>query len=309
MKFNTNKLTRAFNKVGFSIKKHSPEILMATGVVGVVAGTVMACKATTKLSDILDESKDQVEKVHMVAEDKKYADQYSAEDAQKDLTIIYTQTAVKVAKLYAPAVLVGVASIGCMLYSHRILSKRNVALAAAYATVDKTFKKYRDDVVERFGEKVDKELRYGIKAKEVDTTVVDENGEEQTVTETVEVSDIPSNQYSDYAKFFDCGNPYWEKDAEYNLMFLKRQEQYANDKLKANGYLFLNDVYESIGIPKTKAGQVVGWVYDENNPIGDNYVDFGIYDLHKEAARDFVNGYEKTILLDFNVDGNIWDLM
>lgn len=309
MKFNTNKLTRAFNKVGFSIKKHSPEILMATGVVGVVAGTVMACKATTKLSDILDESKDQVEKVHMVAEDEKYADQYSAEDAQKDLTIIYTQTAVKVAKLYAPAVLVGVASIGCMLYSHRILSKRNVALAAAYATVDKTFKKYRDDVVERFGEKVDKELRYGIKAKEVDTTVVDENGEEQTVTETVEVSDIPSNQYSDYAKFFDCGNPYWEKDAEYNLMFLKRQEQYANDKLKANGYLFLNDVYESIGIPKTKAGQVVGWVYDENNPIGDNYVDFGIYDLHKEAARDFVNGYEKTILLDFNVDGNIWDLM
>lgn len=309
MKFNTNKLTRTFNKVGFSIKKHSPEILMAAGVVGVVASTVMACKATTKLSDILDETKDQVDKVHMVAEDEKYADQYSEEDAQKDLTIIYTQTGVKVAKLYAPAVLVGVASIGCMLYSHRILSKRNVALAAAYATVDKTFKKYRDDVVERFGEKVDKELRYGIKAKEVDTTVVDENGEEQTVTETVEVSDIPSNQYSDYAKFFDCGNPYWEKDAEYNLMFLKRQEQYANDKLKANGYLFLNDVYESIGIPKTKAGQVVGWVYNENNPIGDNYVDFGIYDLHKEAARDFVNGYEKTILLDFNVDGNIWDLM
>ena len=115
--------------------------------------------------------------------------------------------------------------------------------------------------------------------------------------------------YSDYARFFDVGNPNWEKDSEYNLMFLKRQQAYANDKLKANGYLFLNEVYDMLGIPKSKAGQVVGWIYDPENGSGDNYVDFGIYNVNREAARDFVNGYERTILLDFNVDGNIWEKM
>ena len=90
-----------------------------------------------------------------------------------------------------------------------------------------------------------------------------------------------------------------------NLSFLKCQQKYANDLLVAHGYLFLNQVYEMLGIPKTKAGQVVGWIYDKKNPQHDNYVDFGIYDLHNERKRDFVNGYERSILLDFNVDGDI----
>ena len=93
------------------------------------------------------------------------------------------------------------------------------------------------------------------------------------------------------------------------MTFLKRQQNFANEKLQTNGFLFLNDVYEMIGIPKTKAGQIVGWIYDEKNPVGDNFVDFGIYDVNNEAKRDFVNGYERSILLDFNVDGNIWDKM
>ena len=64
-----------------------------------------------------------------------------------------------------------------------------------------------------------------------------------------------------------------------------------------------------LGIPKTKAGQVVGWVYDPEHPVGDNYVDFGLFDLDRERVRRFVNGDERNILLDFNVDGNIWELM
>lgn len=109
---------------------------------------------------------------------------------------------------------------------------------------------------------------------------------------------------SQYARFFDEGSPAWSKDSEYNLMFLKQQQQYANDLLKKRGHIFLNEIYDMLGIPRTKAGAVVGWVYDENNPIGDNYVSFGITD---ERNANFVNGYEKSVLLDFNVDGNIWD--
>ena len=199
-------------------------------------------------------------------------------------------------------------SLGSILASNNILRQRNVALAAAYATVDKGFKEYRNRVVERFGEEVERELRHNIKAKKIEKIVVGEDGKEKKVKETVPVASDPST-YSDYARFFDDGCTGWEKDSEYNLMFLRAQQQYANDKLRANGHLFLNEVYDMLGIPRTKAGQVVGWVYNTENPVGDNYVDFGMYDMHREVVRNFVNGYERTILLDFNVDGNIWDLM
>ena len=298
------------SKVGFKIRKHSPEILVATGVVGTVASTIMACKATTKVSDILEDTKSQVDQVHTVLDDRNISeDKYSQEDAKKDLAIVYVQSGVKLVKLYAPAVALGVLSLGCILTSNNILRKRNVALAAAYTAVDHGFKEYRGRVVERFGEAVDHELKYNIKAKKITETVVDEEtGKEKKVKKTIDVVGDPST-YSDYARFFDELCPMWEKDPEYNLIFLKAQQNYANDLLRSRGHLFLNEVYDMLGIPRSKAGQVVGWVYDENNPVGDNYVDFGIYDVNRENNRDFVNGYERSILLDFNVDGNIWDLM
>ena len=301
------KFVSVYNGVKGQVQKHSPEILMGVGVVGVVTSTVMACKATMKLNDILEESKETRDKIKEVENNPKYEDKYSPEDAKKDLAINYVQTGMKVAKLYAPAVLLGGASLGCLLASNDILRKRNAALSAAYMTVDKSFKEYRNRVTERFGEEVEKEIRYGIKAEQIETTVVDEDGNETTVTDTVKTMD--PNSYSDYARFFDAASPYWQNDPEYNLMFLKAQQQYANDLLRAKGRLFLNDVYDMLGIEKTKAGQVVGWVYDHENPNGDNFVDFGIYDMSKERVRAFVNGYETNILLDFNVDGNIWNLM
>lgn len=301
------KFVNMYNGVKGKVEKHSPEILMGVGVVGVVTGTVMACRATLKLNDILEEAQETRDKIKEVASNPNYEDKYTEEDAKKDLTINYVQTGVKVAKLYAPAVAVGVAGVGCVLASHDIMKKRNVALSAAYLTVDKSFKEYKQRVVDRFGEEVEKEIRYGIKAEEIVETVTDEEGNETTVTETVKT--MNPTLYSDYARFFDEASPCWQNDPEYNLMFLRAQQQYANDLLRAKGRLFLNDVYEMLGIEKTKAGQIVGWVYDRENPNGDNFVDFGIYDMSKERVRAFVNGYETNILLDFNVDGNIWDLM
>lgn len=308
MKFNDimANASRVFGKVTLKGKKYAPEVMVVVGVVGVVASAVMACKATTKVSVVVDDTKKQMDQIHEVAET--HAEEYSEDDMKKDTVIVYTQTAVKFAKLYGPAVILGTASIACILGSHHILSKRNAALAAAYATVDKGFKEYRGRVIERFGKELDKELRYNVKAKDFEETVVnEETGEETKVTNTVNVAD--PNEYSDYARFFDDGCTGWTKDSEQNLYFLKCQQNYANERLQKKGYLFLNDVYEMLGIPKTKAGQIVGWIYDKKNPVGDNFVDFGIYNMNREKARDFVNGYERTILLDFNVDGNILDLI
>ena len=307
MKNLKEKMVKVYNKSEMKVRKYSPEILAGVGVVGVIASTVMACKATTKLNDILTESKEQLEQIKTVAVDPAYADKYTEDDAKKDTTITYVQTGVKVAKLYAPSVILCTSSLGCLLASNNILKKRNAALSAAYMTVDKSFKEYRRRVAERFGDEVEKEIRYNIKAKEI--TTVDEEGNE--VKETVKVMEGADNPttYSDYARFFDESCPAWQNDPEYNLTFLRAQQQYANDLLKAQGRLFLNDVYKMLGIDITKAGQVVGWIYDPDCPVGDNFVDFGIYDMSKERVRAFVNGYEPNILLDFNVDGNIWDLM
>lgn len=297
-------------KTGLKLQKHSPEILMAVGVVGTVASAVLACKATLKVNEVLEETKDNIDKVHMVVNNESMDEEmYSQEDAKKDLAIIYVQTGIKLAKLYAPALALGALSIASILTSHNILHKRNIAIAAAYAAVDNSFKDYRKRVVERFGKEIDRELKYNIKAKKIEEMIIDEEtGKEKKVKSTVNVVD-GLDGYSDYARFFDDGCRGWEKDPEYNLMYLRAQQQYANDLLISRGHVFLNEVYDMLDIPRTKAGQVVGWVYNPENPTGDNYIDFGIYDIHRQTNRDFVNGYERAILLDFNVDGNIWDLI
>lgn len=306
---NKQSLIRTTNKIGLILKKNSPKILMGVGIAGSVVSTVLACKATLKVKDILDEKNKTVEQIHNCVEDETL--DYNEEDKKKDLTILYAQTGVKLAKLYLPSIALGALSIASIVSGYKILNKRNVALAAAYTVVDKGFKNYRKNVVERFGEEVDRELRHNIKAKQIEEKYIDKDGNEKTRKKKVyEISEDkkPGEGISEYAKFFDEWNTdEHSKDPEYNLMFLRKQQDYANEVLKHQGYLFLNEVYDMLGIPRTQAGQVVGWIYDENNPTGDNYVDFGIYDLHDQQKRDFVNGLERNILLDFNVDGVIYD--
>ena len=304
-----NNVSRSINRIGFILKKHSPEILAATGTIGVVTSAVMACKATTKLGTILEKTKTDMEVIRTAMEHPEYLEpeKYTEDDGKNDIRILYAKTGLNVIKLYAPSVILGGLSITAMLTSNNILRKRNIALAAAYTAVDKGFKEYRSRVVERFGEEMDRELRYNLKSKEIEETVVDEKGKEKTVKKTVNVVD-PST-YSVYARFYDDGCNGWTKNPEDNLYFLKCQENYANDLLKTRGHLFLNEVYDMLGIPRTQAGQIVGWVYDEKNPVGDNFVDFGILDLYDEKKREFVNGYERTILLDFNVDGEIFKIL
>lgn len=305
-----NNVTRSLHKVGFKIKKHSPEILVAAGVVGTVTSVVMACKATLKVNDIIDEAKETVDKIHEGVEQQKHTadgEEYTQELANKDLAIVYVQTGWKFVKLYGPAVALGAASIGCMLASHNILRKRNIALAAAYTAADTGFKEYRGRVIERFGKDLDRELRYNIKAKEIEERVVDENGNETTVTKTVEV--MGPNNHSIYSVIFDDGNLGWSKNAELNKVFLIQQQEAANFRLKQQGVLTLNEVYDMIGAPRTAYGQIAGWVYTGDGTAGDDYVDFGIFDIYNENARDFINLREKTVVLDFNCIGNILDYM
>lgn len=303
-----SKVSRGFGKFKLTMQKHAPEILVVSGVVGVVASAVVACKATTKASKIIDETKKDVATINYCAEHpEELSEPYTKEDRKKDLTIVYTRTGLKLAKTYGPALIMGGLSIAGILAGSNILRKRNVALGAAYAAVDRGFRDYRANVIERFGEEMDKELKYNIKTQEVEETVEDEKGNKKTVKKTVRTAN--TNELSGYTFCFDVGCPDWKKDAEHNKWFLIQQQNWANEKLKNQGHLFLNDVLEMVGIPKCKAGQIVGWLYKPEDPTRDGFVDFGLLDIKDETKRRFINGDERSVWLTFNVDGPIFDLI
>lgn len=314
----TTTLSRTVNKVGLQLKKRSPEILVVVGVVGTVASAVMACKATLKVEEIMAGSNEDVEKIHEVRaldgqpnpRKPETIIEYSEDDERSDLAKVYIQTGLKLAKLYAPSVILGALSITSIIASHNIMRKRCADLAAAYGTLDQAFKAYRKRVADRFGEEVEKEIRYNIKAKEIEKTIIDpDTGEETKVKEAVKVVDGDPAKSSPYAAYFDEHNPNYCKDPEMSFAFLRAQQQYFNDLLRAKGHVFLNEVYDALAIPRTKAGALVGWVYDPDSPVGDNYIDFNMCGVNKENVRDFINGIEPAILLDFNVDGIILDLI
>lgn len=290
------------SKAVMKLKKHSPEILVIAGIAGTVVSAVIACKATTKVGTILDETKETLDTIHEGMENGDIqGHEYTAEDGKKDTVMVYTRTGVKLAKLYAPAVILGTLSITSILASNNILRKRNVALGAAYAAIDKSFKEYRGRVIERFGEQVDTELKYGIKAKKFEEVEVDpETGKEKKVKKTVMVTD--PNLKSDYAVYFDNRSRCYETNNDYNLMFLKAQQAFANDKLQTRGHLFLNEVLDDLDLPRTPAGQIVGWTKD--GP--DGYVNFRIVEVERETKD---GRHEPVLLLDFNVEGNVWEKM
>lgn len=294
MKLIPNAVTRTVARKALIGRKNSPTILLVGGIVGFVATTVLASKATLQLDSVLEDSKKKLDQAgNLVASNHR---DYGDTEYRHDVALVYAQTTYEIAKLYAPALVVGAASIAALTSSHRIMTKRNAALTAAYAAVEKSFKEYRKRVEREIGVDREQELFYDYEVCQID----DEDAKEHP--DTGEKVTFPA--YSMYARFFDQCNPNWQKVPEYNFMFVRTQQNYVNDLLKARGHVFLNDVYDQLGIERSSAGAVVGWVL---GPDGDNYIDFGVFDGSNPKARDFVNGREGAILLDFNVDGTIFD--
>lgn len=293
---------RGLGNATLAAKKNSPEILLVGGIALGVATVIFACKETLQAEEILDEHKAKIDEIHenadvcVAEEPEKEAEHRSLE--KKAVVGRYAKTAAKFVKLYAPALALGSLSIACILVSHNTLKKRYLGVVAAYEALDSAFKAYRGRVVEEFGEEVDKQFLHGSKKEKIE--VEDETGKK--VKDEVEVFDKSGNMPSPYAKFFDEGCDGWKKDPELNLVYLRALQQTMTDILRSRGHLFLNEVYDALGIPRTKAGAVVGWKLG----MGDDYVDFGLYSGY-DRSNDFVNGYERSILLDFNVDGLIYD--
>ena len=307
------KLPKSLSVAKLKLEKHSPEIMVATGAVLVVGAAVYACKQTIKAKDILDEATDEIDAINLGQEIATEANIPESE-ARSQRMKVYSKTALEMVKLYGLPVLAGVTGLGLMLGAHKVLKDRNAALTLAYSNLLANYQSYRDRVKAAVGE--DKERMINMDAEKKSIVVVDDEGNKENVKGATVIKD-PTNGYSAYARIFDESNDNWSKDPSSNIFFLRTQMSFLNDKLRARGYLFLNEAYEALGFKPTTPGQIVGWVYDPRNEIrpegmdGDDMIDFGIYDImyYDKPKRDFINAAEPCIWLDFNVDGVVYDLI
>lgn len=294
-------------KTKLGIKKHSPEILVVAGIGTGIVAAIIACKQTIKANDIVAEARKSLQNIEDVKELAANNEvEYTEENEQEDRKTIGMQVAVGMIKTYALPVGLGVLSITCILAGHHILKKRNVALAAAYSALSTDFMNYRKRVVDKYGKDVDFMLKNGLEKQIVANQVVDpETGEVKETKE--EVLTYEGDKLSQYARVFDeVGSTQWTPSADHNRAFLLMEQNYFNERIRTRGYIFLNEVYERLGFRPTKAGSVVGWVYQNADYEG---IDFGIFTAHTQKAAEFLEGTEPSIILDFNVQGDILSLV
>lgn len=280
-----NAVRRNLTRKALVIRKHSPEILFVGGILGVVGGTVLACRATLKLHETLDEVEEDINAVKAMKKDMDEGEgtkTYTPQNYRKDVAYVYTKAGIKFVKLYGPAILVEGLGLAALTGSHVTLNKRNAGLTAAYATLSAAFSEYREKVAREMGPETEERLHHGIE--------LDQHGEE---------TKPERDRTAPYVFIYDRMNPNWQNDPDLTKIFIECQQHWANQQLRARGHVFLNEVLDALGIDRTKAGSVTGWVMGGD---GDEFIDFGLYEVNNTW-----NGWETSILLNFNVDGVIWD--
>lgn len=287
-------IARTVGKTVLKAKTNSPTIFFGLGIAGVVGGTVLACRSTMNLAEVLDETHERLESAKAVQKKNAGASTALVKQSNRDVAKAYADGVIRVGRLYAPAVIVTSAGLACLTGSHVILTRRNAAIGAAYAAVSKSYDEYRGRVREEIGEEQELALYRKVEWADVE-------GSDGMIQEPASAKGSWGNPYG---RFFDETNPNWRNNRDMNMFFLECQERYYNHVLQQRGHVFLNEVYQNIGIPHSPEGQVVGWFLDPNTDdydSGDNYIDFGVY----EAVNAEKDNSDPCIVLDFNVDGYI----
>lgn len=290
-----NAVTSKVGRQALIAQKHSPKLLFVAGVVGVGATVILACRATLKVEEVLEEH----EKLSMMIDSVNLGEEYTEQDRQKDTVLLYTKTFGKLVKLYGPSVVTGVVSIAALTGAHVVLSRRNTGLVAAYAAVERGYAAYRKRVEEEFGPEKEREIRLGL----VDKEIVEET-EEGPVVKTIKAANENSGGLYKFC-YDEVSSTNWDSSPGYNQVFLRSQQNWANDLLLSRGHVFLNDVLDMLGLRRCPQGAVVGWIKDSET--GDGYIDFGVFDGDTYMGMEFVKGNENAVWLNFNVDGTIWD--
>lgn len=316
------------NTVARTTKKHSPEILLGIGVVGIVGGTVLACRATLKLDGILDEQKERLNKINDILEHpEKIADDasYTEEDAKRDKTIVTVQTVGRLAKAYLPAVVIEVAGVVCVCGAFGLVKKELGATAALLSATETAFSEYRERTKAMVGEEKEMDIFLGRQTEVVDT--VNEDGAKKKKEKKTTI-----NANNPYTFIFDSDHFRTAKDnASDNMTFLMMQQNALSKLLesramrskKGRAVIYLDEILDNLGYiwgsedgddlryKKESYAHLAGCVYDKNDPNADNCVDLGLasHDILEGSGYDneaFIRGIEPVAILNINCCGNVW---
>lgn len=305
------KMDARLARIRLKLHKASPTILFGLGAVAVVGGVVLCCRATLKVDDILDDYEERESKIEKSKEDAD-PEVYGENAYMHDKVVSKGMLAGDILLTYAPGIVCLGGGLALLFASKSVLERRNAALLSAYGALMETFQNYREHVRYVWGDQVDRQL---MQAADGLTDIQVQNHEEDLTTAIVSIkpSDFGDGSYeggSPYSRRF-CPSTSTQavSDMSRNLYSVKSMQEYANQILAINGYVFLNDVYDWLGFKRTPAGCVVGWLYHEDDPA--EHIKFGIFkDDGNDAGLTPGSFYEEeplALMLDFNVDGVIYD--
>lgn len=279
-------------------QKQNPKVLFYGGLVLMSGTVVSACRGTMRLESTLDDIRqdradlDRIEEV--------FPGKYTNREIQSMNLHLTIRGLARVAKLYLPSIALGVAAVGCLTSSHNQLTRRNAGLSAALAATERALDSYRNRVRESYGEEKELDLWRGTKTENV--PVLDDEGRETKSRRKIKTG----GGHSPYARIWGKDTTdEWDPEESYNFAKLRHVQQWGTMQLERKGHLFLNEIFDELGLSRTSAGAVVGWLSKDEGGT-DGFVDLGVMNRQDGEFLDFVTGREEHVMLDFNVDGEIW---
>lgn len=280
-------IKKIISSIKFFGKKYAPELLLGGALVSGTACIITASKATLKAKNSMDAHKERKLEIATKADSEIITSEEAKDEMRKEIV----KVGLELAKEYAIPFSLYAATIGCVFGSYKVQKSRLQALSTTLAAMSAAY----SSLVMRLKNGAEN----GLTAEEVlqgkfVCNVENEDGTVEELTTTVD------NPYDSPFKFrFDKYSTVWNPHHCSNETILMSELNWCNNLLQIQGYLFLNDVLDRLGIPRTKAGQILGW---RTNGDGDGYVDFGVVDCATlTGARYDDNAFE----LNFNVDGDI----
>lgn len=310
-------VARFGGKIVQKVKFRSPELLIGAGVVGLVGAAVVAVRRGVRWHTAA-----KAEIVHDLETIKKAegSPQYTREARVRDYAQVIGKGVWSFTQIYGPSVAVGAASVVSILAGTGILRGRLAAVASAAATAQAALDRYRQRVREKLGEDSDYEFAYEVSAKKA--KIKHEDGTKETqVTYHLVPSSGEWMSASPYSRLWDESALEWSPNRELQYLTLRSLENHFNRELDVRGVVFLNDVYTALGLPMSKDAALVGWVKDYEKPKmaklaaelgrvpGDGVISFGVFENESPSARAYLSGDDDRVVLDFNVDGVIYDLI
>ena len=303
-------------KLLFKLNKNKPQILFATGVAVTVGGFVWAVVNARKIDSVIEEGENAVNDIQYRIDEASNPEN-NLDEKQLETTLSALGKEMRKAKRDNIVKMVFLMGIPCLVFSggifliiggFKVLFVRFGKVSMALASLQEIFERYRRMNIEEHGEECDRRYRYGIVGEtEVETTITDPNGDEQTVKCKVPVVD-PDRRASLYSfEFSENFSRKCPKDPVCTISYLRSSEKYWNVWMASTGKpVTLSMILDDLGItldpddPMNDYILVAGW---RPNGDGDNKIDYGIMRAVNKPALDMLSN---TVMLNFNCDGNIY---